>query len=206
MDAIRYSGQFTQDELAAAFRMGGQFKQWHINVIWIIAGCLAVAFLVMLVLDIDAVMVPIFSIFLLFTGTTLHLTPAMNAEKAFKQNPDFRNPVSGSVSEDGLSIESSRVQTQFKWNIYRSARLSPGLVLLYQTNNWYNIYPRKFFSTEADWLAFRSLVEQKIIKKSYYQKDPAPPLFGRYATLFIYGTLLLLVVFSVVYYYLSPAP
>ncbi len=206
MEEISYSGQLTQDELAATLRMGSLWKKWHIIVYWILLGCVGVGFLTGLILNLESVYLPVPLMVLLFIGGSFYFTPAMNAKKLFTQDTDFKFPLSGVISEAGLSIQARRTQTQIQWTLYKSARLSPGNVLLYQTNNCFNVFPRKFFASDADWKAFRSLVEQKVEKKTYISKDPTPPRFGRHANWIIYGVLFLVIVLMLVYNFTFYAP
>ncbi len=208
MERISFSGQLTKDELAAAVRMGRIIKIWHIIVF-----CFFLAiFLVVLMSrhpygsNFPTGLSLIF-IFLLI-GIIYYFTPAISANKMFDEDSEFKYLLSGIISDEGLSVQSSRTQTQIQWNLYKFARFSPEYVLLYQTNNCLNIFHRKFFTGEADWKAFRSLVEQKIAKKTYSKKDPAAPAFSRYARtrnlyFLVFGITLLMVVFIIIYSYLT---
>ncbi len=200
---ISFSGSFTEDELAAAFRLGRPIQKWFTILYWIICACAAVGFLYELISGPQSDFVPFIFMVWLFIGLTSYFTPTKNARKVLAQNSEYQNQISGVVSEEGLSIQASQAQTQSQWTIYRSARLSPGYVLLYQLNNTFNVYPRKFFATEADWLAFRALVEQKIANKSYSQKDPTAPLFGQHANLCLIGAGILCFIVLLVYNFKS---
>ncbi len=199
MEGIPFSGSFTEDELAAALRLGRQIKKWYIILYWIVGACVVAGFLYELISGPQSNIVPFFFMAWLFMGLTFYFTPTKNARKIFAQNSDYQNQISGVVSEEGFSIQASQAQTQSQWTIYRSTRLSPGYVLLYQLNNTFNVYLRKFFATEADWLAFRALVEQKIAKKAYSKRDPTAPLFGGHANLFLIGAGILCFILLLVY-------
>ncbi len=208
MDEISYSGQLTKDELAAAMRMGRILKLWHIIVFCFI---LAI-FLVVLMArhpygSYFSTGLSLIFIFLLI-GIIYYFTPAISANKMFDEDSEFKYLLSGIISNEGISVQSHRTLTQIQWNLYKFARFSPGYVLFYQTNNCLNIFHRKFFAGEADWKAFRSLVEQKVAKKTYSKKDPAAPMFSRYARtrnlyFLVFGISLLMVVLIILYNFLT---
>ncbi len=197
MEQISYSGEFTVDELAAAFRMASWGRKWLIIAYWLILAGFLASVLVGIIFN----LYPVFSLFmavyiLIALGLGFYFAPATNAKKAFAQDPVIK--LTGIISDEGLSIESNRTQAQLQWGIYKSARLSPGIVILYRTNNCIDNFVRKHFANEGDWKAFRSLVEQKIAKKAYFDKDPTPPRFGRYANRIIFGGLALMVILMVI--------
>lgn len=195
MDEIPFSGQLTQDEVAAAFYMGGPLGRLNSSVIKIVIGFIVVLLLLTLVISGVQVFLYIASCFFtpLMIAVLFYLTPSVSAKKAFTPDSEFKNPISGVVSDEGTLIQSNLTRGQSQWSIFRFARMSPGLVLLYSTDNIFNIFPRKFFATEADWLAFRSLVELKVAKKYYHKKDPTAPLFSRHAEWLTYGITILFV-------------
>ncbi len=211
MEEIFYSGQLKLDELAAALRMGSLVKKWQITAYWLFVVIYTAALVGAVFSNLFMVssLIP-FMIFLIL-GVSVYFAPAAGAHKAFADDSEFKNPLSGVISPEGLSVQSSKSLTQLQWTIYKSARLSPGYVLLYQTSNCFNVFRRTFFANEADWKAFRSLVEQKVAKKTYYKKDPTAPLFSQYASLrninwLTYGILLLIIVFILANNFLNSSP
>ncbi len=207
MDEISYSGQLTQNEVAAAFYMGGPLGRWNISGRNLVIGLAAVAVLLTLaysgvsgaqiILYIASCFIPLF-----FIAAIYYLAPSVSAKKAFTSGSEFKNPFSGVVSDEGIMIQSTLTRGQSQWSIFRFARVSPGFVLLYSAANIFNVFPRKFFATEADWLAFRSLVARKVAKKYYHKKDPTAPLFSRQAEWLTYGISILFVVL-LIYYFIS---
>lgn len=202
MEGISYSGQLTVDELAAALRMATWGRKWLIIAYWfILAGFLA-AVLVGIIFNLYPVFNVLLAVYLLIAlGLGVYFAPATNAKKTFGQDSVIK--LTGIITDEGLSIQTSRTQSELHWGIYKSARFSPGFVLLYRTSNCIDSFPRKYFANEIDWKAFRSLVEQKIAKKAYFEKDPTPPRFGRYAKRIIYGIMTLflfaIVIYTVIY-------
>ncbi len=213
MEEISYSGQLTQNEVAAAFYMGGPLGRWNFSVIKIVIGLIVVVALFTLAfsgvsgmsavgglqifLYLASCFIPLLAIVALY-----YLAPSVSAKKAFTKDSEFKNPLSGVVSDEGILIQSNLTRGQSQWSIFRFARLSPGCVLLYSTDVIFNIFPRKFFATEADWLAFRSLVEQKVAKKYYHKKDASAPLFSRQAEWLSYGISILFIIL-LIYYLIS---
>ncbi len=202
MGEILFSGQLTQDELTFAYRMATRLKKWYFIAYWIALAGVGAFFLYMFFTFHYLGCLPYPLIFLLFIGMSYYFTPALMAKRLFGQDSDFNYPLSGVISEDGLSIQSSRTQTQIQWGLIKLARLSPGNVILNLANNAFYTFPRKFFANEVDWKDFRSLVEQKVGTKENFVKDPGSPRYGRYAGRFIYGGLGLSVILMVIYLFL----
>ncbi len=199
MEKIIFSGQLTKDELAVAYRMAAKLKKWHFIGYWIALAGVGAMFLYMLFTFHYLGCLPYPLILILFIGMSFYFTPALTAKRLFGHDSDFNHPISGVISEDGLSIQSSRTQAQIQWGLIKLARLSPGNVILNLANNAFYVFPRKFFANEVDWKNFCSLVEQKVDNKENFVKDATPPRYSRYAGRFIYGGLALSVILMVAY-------
>jgi hypothetical protein len=134
-----------------------------------------------------------------FFFTFIVLNPAMAAQRAFKQNQEITGLLWGSVNAARIAINSAQTKGELSWDLYKSARLFPGLVLLNQRSGLANFFPRSFFASDADWLAFRALVIEKI--SEHRQHDRASRLFlnVRNPRLVLYTILAVLIVLVVAY-------
>lgn len=84
---------------------------------------------------------------------------------AWKRGQAMFAAISGKVSPDSVQYNTALSQSQSGWQLFQKYKIAPDMVLLYQTSGAFNVFPRHFFKTEADWTAFAQLVQQQIVKK-----------------------------------------
>lgn len=89
------------------------------------------------------------------------LEPYETINKIMK-DPDFTSALSGKVGEAGVTLVARRSTSELKWGLFKRTKQKGDLLLLYQDNNWYTLFPRRFFSTDADWSGFQELVKKNI--------------------------------------------
>jgi len=97
-------------------------------------------------------------------------------KKQIKKNPGAED-LSGTISEDGITFESTNVKVEFKWAMFKDMKQTPHLILLYDQNNFHH-FPRGFFTSDQDWNTFRELAEHKLpsgdsrqAKRAFQYKD-----------------------------------
>lgn len=78
------------------------------------------------------------------------------------KDPDFQAPLSGTVDENGVKLVTKHSTSELKWELYNKAIQKEDFVMLYQPNKWYNLFPRRFFSSSSDWENFLILVNTNI--------------------------------------------
>jgi hypothetical protein len=86
-------------------------------------------------------------------------------QRSWKQSQTTFAAISGTISDDAVAYNTAQSQSRSAWDLFQRYKIAPDMVLLYQTTNAFNVFPRHFFSTEADWAAFVQLVQQKIAKR-----------------------------------------
>jgi len=130
-----------------------------------------------------------FLVFVLFFAGILAYSLFVGPRKILESGKLLQNPISGRVTEHGVRIETPHSQADFPWDVYYKARIGPDLVLLYQSIQISNPFPREFFASDADWQAFVDLVRQRVPLKPKQEQG-----MGRHVKRF----LLWLVIFIVV--------
>lgn len=85
--------------------------------------------------------------------------------KAWEQNQAIYAAISGTISKDSVQYNTAHSQSQSSWELFQKYKIAPDMVLLYQATAAFNVFPRHFFRTDADWTAFTQLVQQHISKK-----------------------------------------
>ena len=85
--------------------------------------------------------------------------------QAFKSNKALQSPITGSATEEGVQISSAIGQAQIPWDMFFKAVTSTTIVLLYQSQSVFHIFPREFFSSSDDWDTFVGWAKQKTSAK-----------------------------------------
>ena len=78
---------------------------------------------------------------------------------------------SGSISEDGVYLQTSQLKARLDWQAFVQYRRSGDMVLLYPQAALFHAFPKAFFASDADWQAFNELVEAHVPEAS--PKDSA---------------------------------
>ena len=83
------------------------------------------------------------------TLLTRFVTPAM-ARRHHRQMAAFRDPVTVSWTDEGLSLESSRGSIRMAWKDFVDWAETPTVFLLYQSDLLYNLIPRSAVTSEEE--------------------------------------------------------
>jgi YcxB-like protein len=84
--------------------------------------------------------------------------------RVYKRSPYLREPLWGSVSEEGLEVHGANGDSKLPWNLFIKQRRSKNLILLYQSPVMFNILAREFFASEEAWQSAWSLVSSRLSK------------------------------------------
>jgi len=82
-------------------------------------------------------------------------------KRMFKKMPDFSNEYHYDFSNEGINIKSKTIDSDVKWDYYKSALISNDIILLYPNKLRFNLFPKQNFSQKQyDWLI--SIIKSKI--------------------------------------------
>jgi hypothetical protein len=105
---------------------------------------------------------PILFFVLLFAGIfgyALYVAP----RKILQSNKLMQAPISGEANESGILMETEHTRSEFPWDVFLKGKIGKDIVLLlYQSIQVTNVFPREFFATQTDWQAFPELVRQHV--------------------------------------------
>jgi hypothetical protein len=59
-------------------------------------------------------------------------------------------------------METDHTRSELPWSVFFKRKIGKDIVVLYQSIQVVNIFPREFFATETDWEAFVDLVYQNV--------------------------------------------
>lgn len=120
-------------------------------------------------------LMPVLVFLLLFVGILAYST-FMAPRKILESGKLLQNPVSGRITKHGVRIETPYSQADLPWDVFYKVRIGPDLVLLYQSLQISNVFPREFFASNADWQAFVDLVRQRVPLKPKQEQGMGRPV------------------------------
>jgi hypothetical protein len=88
--------------------------------------------------------------------------PRFQAIYSWKNNKTFQKPFSGTITPDRIHFDTTYSESNMSWEVYVHYKQSPTMMLLYQSPNLMNIFPKKFFKSDPDWEAFIKLVQENV--------------------------------------------
>jgi predicted membrane protein len=92
----------------------------------------------------------------------LYLAP----RRVLKSYKLLQSPLTGAVTESGVRVETEHSRSEVPWDVFLKRKIGKDIVLLYQSFQLYNMFPREVFTTEADWQAFLGLVKEHVPEKA----------------------------------------
>src|SRR6478672_10502396 len=132
---------------------------------------------------------PLLIVLPLFAGMVAYIL-YVGPRKQLASHRLLQSPISGSASEAGLRVETEHSRSELPWDVFLRRTIGADLVLLYQSAQGANAFPREFFASEGDWRAFVELVRENVPER------PAAGPGRRFGPFKVF--LLWLVVFAVV--------
>jgi hypothetical protein len=90
------------------------------------------------------------------------LLPLLQAQRLARTSAAFGRPLSGVADADRIHVESARGAADLAWSTFHRARFADALVLLYQSEQTYMVFPRAFFASAEDWQTFLALAQAKV--------------------------------------------
>jgi len=86
------------------------------------------------------------------------LLPLKIANDNWNTHKLIREPYEGEASPAGVRIKSAVGEATLPWDSYFASRMTPSIVILYQSKTIVHMLPRTLFASDADWEGFRALV------------------------------------------------
>jgi len=101
-------------------------------------------------------------IFAGIVGYSLYLLP----RRVLQSSILLQSPIVGEANEAGVRIETEHSRSDVPWEAFLKRKIGNDIVLLYQSIQTSNIFPREFFATDADWQAFVELVRRRVPERA----------------------------------------
>ncbi len=102
------------------------------------------------------------AILVIFLGWPYALS-YIQASRLWK-DPALQQTITGRAQERGITYTNVSPYRTVPWTNFARLRTASDLVTLLTPAGVLSVFPRQFFKSEADWQAFRQLVQQKIIQ------------------------------------------
>jgi hypothetical protein len=91
-------------------------------------------------------------------GYALYVSP----RKVLQSSKLLQATIMGEAKESGIRIETEHSRSELPWDVFPKRKITKDIVLLYQSIQVTNVFPREFFASETDWQAFVELVRQNV--------------------------------------------
>lgn len=85
--------------------------------------------------------------------------------RAWKSQPGVKSAIIVETTTEGLEITTESSESKLKWSLYTHWKETPNLFMIYQSNNCFNLFPKRAFNSEADINELRELLSTKLPKK-----------------------------------------
>jgi len=159
---VRATGVLTVDDAIAALRTEGKWNAWR-NVLIFVGVFSIITGLLMLQRPRQLGVMAVY----LGIGSLIVVLAALRARSRFAKswNARFENqqPISWTISEEGLLIETANSKHLHSWGAFIKAKVTPDKIIITQQGGaMFNFIPRRFFETDGDWLAVRQLLASKL--------------------------------------------
>lgn len=103
--------------------------------------------------------VVVFVLFLVgLFGYSLYVAP----RKLRRSNALLQSSVAGEARESGIRMETDPTRSELPWSVFFKRKIGKDIVLLYQSLEIVNVFPRELFATETDWQDFVDLVDRNV--------------------------------------------
>ncbi len=99
--------------------------------------------------------------FIVFWVIIIWWSLRFGTRRQLESNPFSSGVLRGWISAWGLELGGAEWSSRFPWAMLFRTKSSDELVLLYHGMNVFNVFPRRFFTSQADWEAFSSWATQR---------------------------------------------
>ena len=104
------------------------------------------------------IMLGVLAYFVLSFGVWMPL----RSNRSFRQRKDLQRPVSFELTDAGLSVSTPDGHGVKPWSDYHRWKEGRHVFLLYLSDNMYQVFPKRFFTSIDEIDQFRNLVRQKV--------------------------------------------
>ena len=158
---IRFSGTLSLRDFERAQALDGRTRMISLMMLGLAGILLLIQVLSLLSAPFSlAAFVPLLP--LVIGGLVFWVFVRWQVRSVWKKNQAVYADVSGVITEDTVAYNTSQSESRSRWTLFQKSKVASDMILLYQTSGAFNVFPRHFFETEADWTMFTELAQRKI--------------------------------------------
>ncbi len=162
---IPYGGLIRRDEWVAAYRLHFNITRWSEVFNLVVAGLVMVPFSCLFFslfqkIEVEKVLMMVIT-FCFALSRMFQFFILWNAGKNYDRGHGVEE-VRGMITEDSITSKTVDAVNETKWSRFLEFKESEVLVMLYSQKNLFQYFPRSFFQSDADWMAFRGLVHHHV--------------------------------------------
>ncbi len=112
-------------------------------------------------------------IFFFFVILGIFANPSFNPlqryylARTWESQPSIRKPITIEITKEGITLYSPYFKSNLKWKIYIRFIETKNLFMIYQSNRFFNLFPKRAFSSDEQVNEFRDLLRTMIVKNSF---------------------------------------
>jgi 4-amino-4-deoxy-L-arabinose transferase-like glycosyltransferase len=91
--------------------------------------------------------------------------PRFQVTNSWKHSKTLQKPLSGTITPDRIHFDTAYSESSMAWAAYTYYKRSADMVLLYLSPHQFHLFPKVFFTNDADWETFNKLVEDNVEEK-----------------------------------------
>ncbi|MUG98173.1 YcxB family protein [Scytonema sp. UIC 10036] len=104
-------------------------------------------------------------VLLAFIYLVIRISRNFVLSRTWNSQPGLKNEIRVEASEEALQINTELSESKMKWLIYTHWRETPNLFMVYQSNNCFNLFPKRAFGSDEQMNEFRELLRAKLPNK-----------------------------------------
>lgn len=104
-------------------------------------------------------------LFLALLYLVFYLVQNLAIKRAWKSQPGVQSEISVETTAEGLQINTEFAESKHKWPLYTHWKETANLFIVYQSNQVFNLFPKRAFNCEAEVNEFRELLRANLPKK-----------------------------------------
>jgi Ca2+/Na+ antiporter len=161
---ISFEGQITKEDFRIAYQIS--IKQ-RIGILrWLLMLCLVISCLMVALLILVSGRIQVENVLLLLASVLLVLLfaflPRLAARSYNKEGNDYRFPIHGTISDEGLFLSTRNSEGTVKWTAFTGYACSGDRLLLFRGKRMFNMLTRDLFSSEEEWDQVIDFIEERI--------------------------------------------
>jgi len=198
---VSLKGKYELADLQAAQDLHartGKFMQWTFAILLGVLGLFVVAGVVFALMNRISWLVVIYPAFILgFLALYRYWLRPYQIKRAYTQHKELSSPFEMDLTDEGYGIKNDYGSGKIPWKDFLKWKVDKKIILLYRTDNMFNMVPRRLLADESQAQYIIDLLKQNNVKEASQVRSPVRTILWA-VILALLALLLVLLVGSVI--------